>query len=373
MTKNQKNRQDSRIYLYDSTLRDGAQACGVDFTVADKVLNCKLIKKQKSSLNKKYIVVSLFSGCGGFDLGFRGDFTTNGKKYSKRNFNFIWANDFDAKACTTYSKNFDEPIICADIAEILKGNYPDANSVRMPTKADIVLGGFPCQDFSLSGKRKGFEGTRGTLYLSMVETVKRLRPAIFIAENVKGLLSMNNGEAIKTIVNDFKELGYNVVYKLHHAADFGVPQNRERVIIVGTDKNRNLPDFIFPEPTHTKDNWVTSKQAIADLEEKEEGATHNHYWSKAKMFKGTQGNSVVNANAVAPTMRAEHHGNIEWHWNEKRRLSAREAARIQTFPDNFIFYPSTSSAYKQIGNAVPPVLSWNIATAVEEFLDEYLL
>jgi len=320
----------------------------------------------------KYKVVSLFSGCGGLDLGFNGNFTVNGKKYSKRNFELIWANDFNKEACLTYSKNFTDPIVCADIAEILKGKYPDMLCNKMPKKADIVLGGFPCKDFSVAGKRKGFDGTHGILYRSMVETVKRLRPALFVAENVRGLLSMDNGEAINTIVKDFADLGYTVAYKLHHAADFGVPQNRERVIIVGTDKKLGLPEFEYPIPTHMKENWVTLKDAISDLKDKKEGAVSNHYWSKAKMFAGTQGNSTVNPDGIAPTMRAEHHGNIEWHWNRQRRLSAREAARIQTFPDDFIFYPSTSSAYRQIGNAVPPVLGWNIAKAVEVFLDKYL-
>lgn len=326
----------------------------------------------KVKKNTKYSVVSLFSGCGGLDLGFKGNFTSLGKKYGPRSFELKWANDFDEKACVTFSKNFKDPIVCGDIVKVLEGKYPDLLSPQMPQKADIVLGGFPCQEFSLAGKRRGFRSKRGLLYQSMVETVSRLRPAIFVAENVKGLLSMDNGEAIKTIIEDFEALGYTVVYKLHHAADFGVPQNRERVVIVGTDKRRNLPAFEYPKATHLKENWVTLKEAIGDLANMPEGKTDNHYWSNAKMFKGTQGNSIVCKDKIGPTMRAEHHGNIEFHWNEKRRLSAREAARIQTFPDDFIFYPSTSSAYKQIGNAVPPVLGWHIATAVEKFLNKYL-
>lgn len=322
--------------------------------------------------NNKYSVVSLFSGCGGLDLGFKGNFFSLGKKYNSRSFEIKWANDFDEKACVTFAKNFKDPIVCGDIVQILKGNYPDLLSPQMPKKVDVVLGGFPCQEFSLAGKRRGFRSKRGLLYQSMVETVSRLRPALFVAENVKGLLSMDNGEAIETIVKDFSALGYSVVYKLHHAADFGVPQSRERVVIVGTDKKRNLPAFEYPQQTHSKENWINLKQAIGDIENIPEGKVENHYWSKAKMFKGTQGNSIVNKDKVGPTMRAEHHGNIEFHWNGKRRLSAREAARIQTFPDNFIFYPSTSSAYKQIGNAVPPILGWHIAGAVETFLDKYL-
>jgi DNA (cytosine-5)-methyltransferase 1 len=184
---------------------------------------------------------------------------------------------------------------------------------------------------------------------------------------------MDNGKALETIIKDFSDLGYTVVYKLHHAADFGVPQSRERVVIVGTDKNRNLPAFEYPQPSYTKENWVSLSEAIGDLANVQEGKIDNHYWSKAKMFKGTQGNSIVSKDKIGPTMRAEHHGNIEFHWNKKRRLSAREAARVQSFPDDFVFYPSTSSAYKQIGNAVPPVLGWYIAGAVENFLDKYLV
>jgi DNA (cytosine-5)-methyltransferase 1 len=112
-------------------------------------------------------------------------------------------------------------------------------------------------------------------------------------------------------------------------------------------------------------------EAIGDLEYVDEGAEPNHYWSKAKKNKG-QGNNAVRKNSPGPTMRAEHHGNIEFHWNETRRLSAREAARIQSFPDDFIFYPSTSSAYKQIGNAVPPVFAWFLAKGIERFLCAHL-
>lgn len=284
----------------------------------------------------------------------------------------MWANDFDKNASHTFAENFGDPIVCGDIVEILNGTYPSAEDPRMPTKADVVLGGFPCQDFSLAGKRKGFNASRGLLYQSMVETVRRLRPAIFVGENVKGLLSMNNGTAIKQIVEEFAALGYTVTYKLHHVANFGVPQNRERVLIIGTDMKRGLPAFEFPKPTHTEETWVPIREAIGDMTRLKEGAMPNHFWSKAKRFEGTQGNSITVPTKIAPTMRAEHHGNIEFHWNGKRRLSAREAARIQTFPDDFIFYPSTSSAYKQIGNAVPPVFGWHVATAVEKFLQKHL-
>lgn len=323
--------------------------------------------------SNKFSVISLFAGCGGLDLGFTGDFVALGKKYTERNFEIIWANDIDEAACLTYQKHFKRNIVCGDIAKILVDKHDSAfigQEQVLPKEVDIVLGGFPCQDFSHAGKRKGFNSKRGLLYQSMAEVIKRTKPVLFVAENVRGLLTMNGGEAMRTIIKDFEKLGYRVVYKLLTAADYGVPQTRERVIIVGTRKDK-LPPFEHPKPILDEKKWVNLKQAIGDLEKTDEGKIANHYWSKAKKNNG-QGNSVVSADKPGPTMRTEHHGNIEYHWNGKRRLSAREAARIQSFPDDFIFYPSTSSAYKQIGNAVPPVLAWHVATAIEKFLDKNL-
>jgi DNA (cytosine-5)-methyltransferase 1 len=200
----------------------------------------------------------------------------------------------------------------------------------------------------------------------MSKVIEKAKPKLFLAENVKGLLTMNNGNAIKQIVKDFEGLGYNITYKLLLTANFEVPQKRERVLIIGTRKDI-LPVFEFPNNVTKDDDWITLETAIGDLENQKEGSLDNHFWSKAKKNKG-QGNNAVSKNKPGPTMRAEHHGNIEFHWNEKRRLSAREAARIQSFPDDFIFYPSTSSAYKQIGNAVPPVFAWHIAKSIEKFL-----
>jgi DNA (cytosine-5)-methyltransferase 1 len=320
---------------------------------------------------KKYSIISLFTGCGGLDLGFVGGFAFLDKFYPKNNFEITWANDIDKASCETFRKNLGHDIVYGDITELLNGNHsPSLFEKSLPEHADIVLGGFPCQDFSHAGKRKGFNAKRGLLYQSMIEVIKRTKPSVFVAENVKGLMTMNGGEALRTIIRDFETLGYNAVYKLLMAADYGVPQIRERVIIVGTKKDR-LPPFKHPEPLLSKNNWVSLRKAIGDLEHLAEGKVANHYWSKAKMFAGTQGNTIVSPDKPGPTMRTEHHGNIEWHWNKRRRLSAREAARIQSFPDDFVFYPSTSSAYKQIGNAVPPVMAWYIAEAVQKLLDDY--
>lgn len=322
-----------------------------------------------SKQNKTYDVISLFSGAGGLDLGFKGGFTFLNKEYAKNPFNIVWANDVNEKACKTLSHNFpDSPVVCGDITQIDKKKLP---------KADIVLGGFPCQDFSLAGKRQGLNVERGNLYLSMVEVVRQVRPKIFLAENVKGLLTWENGLAISTIINDFQEIGYKIKYKLLNTANYGVPQTRERVIIVGVRNDLSF-EYQFPVETHSEnadlfnqvEPWVNLEMAIGDLENDDiHFSLPNSGYSKAKLFKGTQGNNVTKANRPGPTMRAEHHGNIEFHYKLPRRLSAREAARIQSFPDDFVFLNSTTDAYRQVGNAVAPVFAWYLAQSVKACLE----
>lgn len=318
---------------------------------------------------KKYTTLSLFSGCGGLDLGFRGNFNFLNQFYPENDFEIIWANDIDKNACLSYKNYFNHDISCRDIRDLLFNKF-ESQLEGFPEQADIVLGGFPCQDFSHAGKRRGFDSDRGNLYQAMSQVIQETQPKVFLAENVKGLLTMNNGDAIKQIVKDFEGLGYHVSFKLLLTADFGVPQKRERVVIIGARKDI-LPKFSFSKNLHKLEKRVLLGQAIQDLENIEEGDKINHFWSKAKKNKG-QGNGLVSRDSLAPTMRAEHHGNIEFHWNGSRRLSAREAARIQSFPDDFTFHPSTSSAYKQIGNAVPPVFAWHIAAAISQFLSENL-
>ena len=327
----------------------------------------------------KYTVVSLFSGCGGLDLGVVGGFSYLGKYYGKNPFDIIWANDINERATQTQRRNFPNlNIICGDITKILGINEDEQMSllpkIEIP-HADVVIGGFPCQDFSLAGKRKGLTVQRGKLYQSMAKVIETIRPKIFLAENVKGLISWENGLAMKTIVEDFTKLGYKVEYKLYNAADFGVPQNRERVIIVGI-RNDIDADFEWAKPTHSTTDeklqpWLTIKDAISDLEDDDKHKSLPNYgYSKAKYCPGKQGNTVTKANKPAPTMRAEHHGNIEFHYCLPRRLSAREAARIQSFPDDFVFEQSISDAYRQIGNAVAPVFAWHMAKMLSDILDK---
>lgn len=321
------------------------------------------------SKQKKFKVVSLFSGCGGLDLGLEGNFTFLGEKYAENPFHVVWANDINAKATKTQELNFpNTEVVNDDITKVLE------NKLELP-EADIVVGGFPCQDFSLAGKRKGLTVNRGQLYLSMAKVIEQVRPKIFLAENVKGLLSWEGGLGIRTMVSDFEELGYHVEYKLHNTANFGVPQTRERVIIVGVRKD--IADKVtWPLETHSANPeetglkpWVTIKDALSDLEdEKKLNCLPNPGYSKAKLFPGTQGNTTTKADKPGPTMRAEHHGNIEFHYKLPRRLAAREAARIQSFPDDFVFVSSTTDAYRQVGNAVAPVFGWHLAQALKEML-----
>lgn len=326
---------------------------------------------------KKLKLISLFSGCGGMDLGFRGDFNIMGKRYERNPYDILFSNDIVQKACDTYSYNFDHEAYCCDIKELDYSLLP---------KADVVIGGFPCQDFSLAGKRKGLSTDRGKLYIEMKKVIEYIKPMAFVAENVDGIRRSKAGDdtsALDIILDDFRNLGYNVVYKVLNAADYGVPQNRIRVIIVGI--KADLHKFMkYPKPTNGNDcdnPWITSREAIDDLWDMIDKTTiKNHTskdYSKAKFYPGkhTQGNCRIKADKPSPTIRSEHHGNIEGHYRTTnpnvpddmtgwRRLSVRECARLQTFPDNFEFPVSSSDAYKQIGNAVPPVLAWHIARAL---------
>lgn len=305
---------------------------------------------------KKFKMVSLFSGCGGMDLGFRGDFEFLGKKYASNPFDIIWANDFNEAAVRTYRKNVGKEIVAGDIWQHLDS---------MPLDADVVVGGFPCQDISVNGKGRGINGVRSGLYRAMVEAVRRIRPRAFVAENVKGLLMKHNAESLKTVINDFSELGYNVNYHLYQCAAYGVPQSRERVFIVGTLPGE--PEFTPPTPLLGDKEWVTAAAALDDLKDHPQDPDFSHIWSVAKKSPD-QGSRRLHADRTGYTIRAECHGNIQFHYELDRRISMREAARIQSFPDNFIFDAKLRETERQIGNAVPPVMAWHVARRLAELL-----
>ncbi|MCR5762585.1 MAG: DNA cytosine methyltransferase [Treponema sp.] len=305
-------------------------------------------------INKELSVISLFSGCGGMDLGFSGNFDFLGKHYAKTGFNIIWANEISTAACKTYRKNLGNYIIEGDIANEINA---------MPKYADIIIGGFPCQDISINGKMLGINGKRSSLYTYIVEAVKKVQPKAFVAENVGSLLLKKNIDSYERIMADFKSLGYNVRCDLYHAEEYGVPQTRERVFIVGTRKD--LPTFTPPLPVCNKP--ITVKEALQDLESIEENKEFSHIWSKANASTD-QGNRKMIANRPGYTIRAECHGNIQFHYSLPRRISMREAARIQSFPDSFLFPCGLRDTERQIGNAVPPVLGWYMANAIKKVI-----
>jgi len=327
---------------------------------------------RKNEDARRWTALSLFAGAGGLDLGFRGGFTFLGKSYPRTSFWVIKAYDIDPKAVETYNFNLEPVCEVKDVTTLDLDELP---------KADVILGGFPCQDFSVAGKRRGISVRRGNLYKALVSAVEAVRPKVFLAENVKGLLTANGGLAVQVITNDLANAGpgYRVYMGLLNAADFGVPQRRERVFIVGVRKDLE-GEFRFPRPTHAPPSiadgatllpWVTAKDALADLEDEERlRSMPNWEWSKAKKNRG-QGNRPIRPDEPSPTIRAEHQGNIEFHYRLPRRLSVREAARLQGFPDNFIFQASMSEAYRLVGNAVPPVLAWHVARSIAEFLRRY--
>lgn len=301
-----------------------------------------------------FTVVSLFSGCGGMDLGFKGGFEIFGRRYPSLPFDVVWANDLNGEACKTYERNIGPEIHKGDIWSLIE---------QIPIGADVLIGGFPCQDISVNGKRAGVNGARSGLYKAMIEAIKRVQPKVFVAENVKALL--RHKEWLNQVVTDFQALGYNLRYQLYQAADFGVPQTRERVLFVGTAPG--IKPFTPPAPERNASNWLTAREAIGDLESLERAPGQNHIWSEANPSP-EQGNRRLSAERPGYTIRAECHGNIQFHYRLGRRISMREAARIQSFPDKFIFESGLREIERQVGNAVPPVLAWHIARSVAECL-----
>ncbi|HRI89255.1 MAG TPA: DNA cytosine methyltransferase [Candidatus Hydrogenedentes bacterium] len=310
-----------------------------------------------SSVSKprKFTVVSMFSGCGGMDLGFKGGFEIFGRRYRSLPFEVVWANDLNDEACKTYERNLGYGIHRGDIWTLID---------KLPKCADVLVGGFPCQDISVNGKREGVNGKRSGLYRAMIEAIRRVRPSIFVAENVKALL--RHQEWLKQVLNDFGELGYDLNYHLYQAADYGVPQTRERVFFVGTAPG--MPKFIPPKPERNAATWISAKEAIGDLEDLSRLPGINHIWSEANISP-EQGNRRLIAGRPGYTIRAECHGNIQFHYSLPRRISMREAARIQSFPDKFTFVSGLREVERQVGNAVPPVLAWHVARSVLDCLE----
>ena len=406
-------------------------------------------------------ILSLFSGCGGMDLGFEGGFRCLARSVNEEKhpdwieardgdrvllkgtiFETVFADDIRPDAKVAWETFFSVRRDISDIYHLdsvvdLVKRAKDGEKV-FPENIDIVTGGFPCQDFSIAGKRLGFNSekshsggkldadeptaeNRGHLYMWMRDVITLTKPKLFIAENVKGLTNLDDVKEV--IEHDFAEAGdggYLVVpARVLHSADYGVPQSRERVIFFGFKKSAlkkaalnalsavkiNEEYDPYPSPTHAftfKDDalssFVTSAEALADLPEPADAtdASQKVHSCAKYMGKHCQGQAEINLSSIGPTIRSEHHGNIEFrrlssehggtHTEElnaglpERRLTIRECARIQTFPDEYQFILgkenkygklSSSDAYKIIGNAVPPLLAYNIAKHIEENWELY--
>lgn len=423
------------------------------------------IAENKQTKSKTLNVLSLFSGCGGMDLGFEGGFSVlsscvneiltpqfidkkideNYVQLKKTRFKTVFANDILTDARNAWVNHFskrgyDAELFHTDsIVDLVKLHNSGFNV--FPENIDIVTGGFPCQDFSLAGKRNGFEShknhigeirkedapsaeTRGQLYMWMKQVIEITKPKIFIAENVKGLVNLSNVKDI--IQKDFSSAGDNGYIVLNprvlHAANYGVPQSRERVIFIGIKKSALNKEVLkeleketisdkfnpYPKPTHAYTvegeklkKHVELKEIFNLLDEPDKTTDlSQRFFSKAKyMGSHCQGQTEIKPTGIGPTIRSEHHGNIEFRRLSKenggkiekelskglqeRRLTPRECALIQTFPPDYefvierkngrkgTFLVSPSQAYKIIGNAVPPLLAYNVAKRIEDVWDLY--
>ena len=267
----------------------------------------------------------------------------------------------------TYRLNLGHHIVLDDIENIDESQVPDC---------DLVIGGFPCQGFSVANTGRKAEDLRNRLYLQFLRIIKAKKPRYFLAENVKGLLSLDRGAVFKGMLQDFKRAGYKVHYQVVNAADYGVPQRRERVIIMGS--RRDVPEVPGPEPTHARlgsllvpslKPWVSVGEALSEIPSPwRPSDLPNHTNSKYKLdFNGYLGHRKLNPVEPAPTVtaRGDYRGGVVVlpHPNNRRRMTARELATVQSFPLSYRFFGSQTSVYRQVANAVPPRLAEALANS----------
>jgi len=327
-------------------------------------------------------IASFFSGCGGLDLGFE-----------RAGFNVIWANEFDSTIWETFERNF--PNVKLDRRSILS-----VHSLDLPNNLHGIIGGPPCQAWSEAGAGRGINDERGKVFFEYIRILKDVKPLFFLAENVSGILGEKHKPAFNAIINGFSSIGYNVSYALLNAKYYNVPQDRERVIIVGYNKIMQKK-FIFPVGSNS---FRTLRNAIGDLPEpvqaqpfnKTNGsalkiANHEYmnggfstiYMSRNRVRSWDEQSFTIQAGGrhapihpQAPKMKfIEQNRRIFIPGKEHlyRRLSVRECARIQTFPDNFILhYKDISDGYKMVGNAVPVDFAKAIAIKIMADLQEYV-
>jgi DNA (cytosine-5)-methyltransferase 1 len=301
-------------------------------------------------------VISLFSGAGGMDLGFQ-----------QAGHTLVWANDIWQDAVETYRLNLGDHIICGDLSGIDPDGIP---------AGDIVIGGFPCQGFSVANTKRTTEDVRNFMYLEFRRIVAAKQPRFFLAENVKGILSLDSGKAFEQILGDFGDIGFSVKHAVLNAADYGVPQRRQRVLFLGIRNSEDLQPSFPPAKTHAPPQvhvlaglkkWVSIAEALADVPDPDgPHELRNHEYTKYKLrFNGYLGHRRVDPDLPIPTItaRGDDRGGvvIHHHHSNERRLSARETALLQSFPIDYRFYGTKTSVYRQVANAVPPLLARKIA------------
>lgn len=313
-------------------------------------------------------VASLFCGCGGSDLGLLGGFTYLGHHYPRLSFDIVYAVDFDKHAVDTYNRNFMHEAVCADVSDVDFKSLPDV---------DVLIGGFPCQSFSTVNPTKDTNDERANLYKQIVRFLHEKKPKYFICENVKGLITLQSGGIIKKIVAEFEEAGYTVQFRLMKAVEFKIPQRRERVFIIGIRKDQKCK-YSYPEPINGIDDAVPLKRVIERLDIPEqkyyfsERAVQGMKNAKNNMKRGlwqdlngpcltiTSHLAKTSINSRDPLLLVDPGKELY------RRFTPREAARIQSFPESFILNTSEPKSYKQIGNAIPPVLMWHIGKSLQD-------
>jgi DNA (cytosine-5)-methyltransferase 1 len=305
-------------------------------------------------------VASLFSGCGGLDLSFLGGFDYLGKRYQKLPFDVVDAIDNLPDAVECYRLNLGNHCREADLTTL---------PVDQILPADILIGGFPCQDFSSSGPKTGFSGHRGQLYRVLAEYMAQYQPKVVVAENVPYLARLHNGKYLQTILDDFEAEGYHFDMWELYGPDYGLSQSRRRIFLVGV--RNDLPGFpVMPKTIH-KNAHIPIAAALADLEDVTDEKVTNqsqYFISTRASSGGGQGDHKNKADKVAYCIRANSRGRIQFHHHLDRRLTVRECARLQSFPDQFVFPFTTQRNLTLIGNAVPPILGYRVAQSIQKYL-----
>lgn len=319
---------------------------------------------------EKLKVASLFCGCGGSDLGLLGGFEFLSELYPPLPYDIAFAVDSDTKAVETYNANFSQPAVCADVREV---DFQALGDI------DVLIGGFPCQSFSTVNPTKDTNDARANLYKKIVHFLEEKKPRVFTCENVKRLMTLPKKAIIRKVVHEFSQVGYRVAYQLVKAVEFGIPQKRERIFIVGIRTDENL-EYLFPKPLLAPSEYVPLSAVIDRIALEDE----KYYFSqravdgmkraKNNMKRGLWQNltqpcltitshlAKTSLNSRNPVLLVDPRQELY------QRFTPRKAARIQSFPDSFAFPVSDLRAYRQIGNAVPPVLMWHIANALLEAL-----